>query len=876
VAKSILVTGDFIIDHHIYEGRRHHYSDWNETGVTVKRELGGAALVDRLLAQLLPDGWTSYSAVEDPTKSTAASAQAMAHRPDEAHAFWRPLPAGNPPEKQCWRVSEAMGFGTSRLSDKGTPEPAAWTPASNLPNAPDITVVANGGAALGKPARASVEPAPDSRWIVLKIAAPVMAGSTWHRLKSVAGKLVILVSAAELRKSPVRLSEGLSWEETIQDLLHLLAPGETLAPLTQCRHLVVSFGTEGALWFDLPQQGEARGLDDHTTVRLVYDASAIEGDHAKAIEGDAFGLHSCLVAAVTRQLAIDPANPNLTPGLDGGLCAMRDLLDKGHGAATSQPDGFPAERLAAAIKARPYVYSRATFQSGDATNADWSLLKQSQRATGPAYDLARLVLLRGPIALANVPHLRVGQFVTPDRHEIETLRGLIQVVGTYAKQARAKKPLSIGIFGPPGAGKSFAVKELSSIVPRGKWLEFNLSQSSGPADLISAFHQIRDSVLEGDLPVAFFDEFDSQSYVWLKYLLAPMQDGKFQDGQLIHPLGRCVLVFAGATSWTHGSFGPAPSGRDDEDEPPHCRDFRLSKGPDFKSRLDVYLDVVGPNQRSLLLTSKPAAPGQAERFDGRWFGPDATDIHFPVRRALMIRSALKCSADQKPAVDPGVVHALLHTVKYEHGARSLEKVLRPLVAARPAPLTRSMLPPRSQLSMHVDAAEFSKLCQVPQLPGPWAGLPPDALEKMARAVHETYRELGRQAGWLKPELDKDFQDLPEFYQNSNRAAADRMATILALAGLGLKTGLASASDEERVRTHLEYSLEALAEAEHDGWMQWHFSQGWRYSQKRNDEKKLHDCLRPYRQLSQLETDKDRDAIRHYPDFAREAEMQMVL
>jgi len=48
------------------------------------------------------------------------------------------------------------------------------------------------------------------------------------------------------------------------------------------------------------------------------------------------------------------------------------------------------------------------------------------------------------------------------------------------------------------------------------------------AYLNGAFHQVRDLALSGRTPVVFWDEFDSRELLWLQYLLAPMQDGRFQ------------------------------------------------------------------------------------------------------------------------------------------------------------------------------------------------------------------------------------------------------------------------------------------------------------------------------------------------------------
>jgi hypothetical protein len=879
-SNSILVTGDFIVDRHIYEGRRHRFSEKVESGVRLTPQLGGAALIHSLLVSALEPGqdvptasrWASHLAV---TGSILGPTASHLDAPEQAYAFWRPFPTHAPREKQFWRVSEAMGFGSiPREVDH------RWPQAPDLPAEPEIVVVSDGGLGFrSSPPDWHPERFDAARWIVLKTSAPIMSGPLWTRLASKnRDKLIVIVSAADLRTLPVRVSRGLSWEETIQDLVQALAPTGEAHSLTQCRHLIVTFQSEGALWLDFTRASRGPGRREQTTASLVYDGSALEGDHSSTIEGGAFGFSSCMAAAITRELTFDLERPNLAAALEGGLSAMRDLCEAGHGPATEHPHGFPAERLSSVIRKPTYVYSRALFRWEQAAENDWSVIRESQRGKAATYDLARLVLLRGPIALASVPHLRVGALITADRQEIESLRTLHQVVQRYDQQDSGKKPLSIGVFGAPGSGKSFAVRELAgNLVAHSKWIEFNLSQFNDAADLIGAFHQIRDLVLQGNRPIAFFDEFDAQGYRWLKHLLAPMQDGRFQEGQITHPIGKCIFVFAGGTSWTYETLGPEPDHHStDEDEA--NRMFRLAKGPDFKSRLDAYLNVVGPNPRVVHVTSRDRGQEADEAFGGRWFRLDRGDVYFPVRRALMIRSELKCKPDDKLDIDAGLVHALLRVDRYTHGARSLGKILQPFIAARPGPLRRSLLLPKSQLAMHVSAEGFMELCSnAPSMP--YASHDPlteQQIDIIAPAIHETFRELGRKRGGLKGEIDKELAALSDFYKESNRAAAGRMLEILNLVGLQLVDGLATATDEAAIRSLLEYSLEALAEAEHDMWMEWHLARDWRYGPKTDTAKRIHQCLRPFTQLPKTETDKDRDSIRHYPDFARRAGLKIVL
>ena len=166
--------------------------------------------------------------------------------------------------------------------------------------------------------------------------------------------------------------------------------------------------------------------------------------------------------------------------------------------------------------------------------------------------------------------------------------------------------------------------------------------------------------------------------------------------------------------------------------------------------------------------------------------------------------------------------------------------------------------------MHVDVTEFTRLMLG---------------EEVAAAIHETWRELARQHGWsMQPHLARPYAALAEADKDDNRAAALRIADVLALAGLGLRR--ASDGDEPAIpeaewQAALDQHLEAMAEAEHDGWMAHKARNGWRYDAVRDDALKLHPCMLPYADLEEKEKDKDRDSIRHYPAFAARTNHRIV-
>ncbi len=832
---SVLVAGDVFIDHVVYAGHERRPDSTLQLGTAAADLRGGAALLADVLTAFLPGAAVALAADE--------ATQAAWPR---AFAVFDRFPAGPAAadKRPVWRMREALGFA-------GAPVDVTAFAAEEGAGRPDVVVLDDAGLDFRReaarpawPAAIRDETAEAPDWVVLQGHAPLAAGDLWHHLtadpRGLAKRCVAVVPCPEVRAEQVRVTPGLSWERAAVDLA-----GEfrrhPMAALGKCRFVVVRFDTDGALLADFTAPAAP-------AFRLLFDPANLEGDWAARTPGRVYGYHTVFTAAVAAALAAVPhdaadAAAHIEKGIAAGLSAARRLAVAGHGPAAEAP-AFPFAALAQEVAKPTWAYSAASVPVG---NPKWSIAAAS--ASRPLFGLARRVALKGVSALAGLPFQQFGKLFIVDRKEIESLRGLHRLVTDYARLPRADKPLSIAVFGAPGSGKSFGVKELTRAVLKGDGadevpiLEFNLAQFDGPADLLGMLHQVRDKVLEGRMPVVFWDEFDSKKLMWLQYLLAPMQDGRVQDGQVSHPIGKCLFVFAGGTSHEFAGFGPPAADAE------AWQAFRDAKGPDFKSRLSGYLDVLGPNPR------RTAA------------GPDPADVNFPVRRALLLRAKMGLSGADRLAVEPGLLSAFLEIGQYTHGARSMEKIVEQTrAAAGHGRAGRSHLPPPQLLSLHVDADEFLTLAERD------LAFQADA-EPMAEAYHEFYREkFGGDEHTGKP-----FADLAEFLKDDNRAAARRIGEVLG--GVGLYVVPAhlakSAAGNEDVGRVIEDNLDLLAEAEHDGWAESRRRNGWTPCAEKSMARRTHSSLKPFAALTEREKQKDRDAVLRYADIVAKANYRIV-
>jgi len=304
------------------------------------------------------------------------------------------------------------------------------------------------------------------------------------------------------------------------------------------RFSIVLFGLAGALIVDATDK-------QRPEFTLVYDAENLEGDWARKIEGEVPGQIDCSAAALGFwQASSDDAKPAVLPGVRAGLRAMRKMHAIGHGEVGIEDPRLDLSEVGKAICGSSAEFSvvKVPAPKSRQTAEAWTIIEGLTRPTvnvprRPLTGVARRVALLGPQSIGNMPYQQFGKYFTVDRLEIEALRNLQELMQSYENLESGETPLSIAVFGAPGSGKSFIVKQIARGVLGAKVpiLEFNLSQFDGMKDLCDALHVVRDKALLGRTPVVFWDEFDSQEYFWLQYLLAPMQDGEFREGQLVHP-----------------------------------------------------------------------------------------------------------------------------------------------------------------------------------------------------------------------------------------------------------------------------------------------------------------------------------------------------
>ncbi|MGD0795002.1 MAG: RyR domain-containing protein [Dehalococcoidales bacterium] len=867
--KTILVAGDVTIDWNIARMRRKDGAAqaWTADEVTAACcQPGGAAmladLINAVAKNLKQTAQVNFNVRE--VNLPHGRISPTDNRFHHSYAMWTPLKLNerNPALGEVWRVEEFLGLNPIHA---GAGSGGKLERVEDGLTAPDILVLDD--ANLGFRDAPDLWPkvlsiATARPWILVKIAKPVAQGKLWENLhRKYADRVIAILTAGDLRSSQVQISRQLSWERTAQDLVWELVHNPHVNTLAECKHVIVTFSTAGAILL-------SRKENFVTEATLFFDPYAMEGEWGRDHKGYIVGYNSCLTAGIARELMLNSVKPDVSKGIQSGIAAMRFLHIEGYGKVTGSPGQmhltFPAQQIAevlaenvaclatAQIKALPTMVTDTALTEGARY---WTILEDKN--TGSLEAVSEQIVREGlECALPDVPMGSFGNLKTVDRKEIESLHSISTLIREYAGRYQPT-PFSIAVFGPPGSGKSFSVREVASSVLPGQImpLSFNVSQFTGSEDLYNAFHQVRDVTLSGKMPLVFWDEFDTtfegQELGWLRYFLAPMDEGKFCQGQITHPIGRCIFVFAGATSHSMEAF----SAKLDEQ--------RAAKLPDFISRLKGFLNILGPNRQI-----------------GAGSPMQNTDPYYIIRRAIILRSDFErftphlLDGKKTVNIDQGVLRAFLTAREYRHGARSIEAIIAMSQLAGKRCFERSCLPSELQLGLHVNGPEFYAIIHGIELGN-------DIVEKLAEVSHEIFcDDLRAKHFKYAPVSNKrkkehsslrPYSELPEDEKEQNRNNVrdilDKLASIRYKAVQARDGGVPGNFTVEQV--------EKLAEMEHIRWMKQKRDAGWKYARRTNKARMLHQDLLPWEKLPESEKEKDRVLVEGIPKILSKAGYMMA-
>lgn len=751
--------------------------------------------------------------------------------------------------------------------------------------------------------------------IVLKHSPSLAQGALWkHLIENYADQLTVVISLTALRDRHAVISKGISWDQTIEDLIEEFSNGISAYDLGQAVNVIVHIPGAGVACFSREDPKKKEKLTETQLRYLVFDPDHMEDDWKQLYPGSTFGAGSILTAAMVRHLqqpgsypffiaasrAISAIRKNHAIGAgkydqkssddpfnnfdtDAAHGAIKAIL---HPVKDSKPKPVYAENDYAAVltDAKDCLLNCQTEQTskrhskpGVISSCEIDLLQDVTGYNEGFLSAKALEIVRDgvDVALRSVPKAKYGNFVTVDREEIERINELRSLIEEYCNNPADRKPLSLAVFGPPGSGKSFAIKQLAKqLFPKNRTpLEFNLSQFADQHELNEAFHQVHNSTVRGEIPFVFWDEFDTEKLDWLKSFLAPMQDAVFRDAGIEHPFGKAIFIFAGGTCESFEEFNQLAD-KDVAGKPT----FKELKGPDFVSRLRGYLNVKGPNQ--IQDKAKKRCLEKSEHV-------------YLIRRAMLLRSLLERNAPQiinqatkMASISTGIINAFIHVKEYHHGARSMESVITMGTLRGKNYYGPNALPSPRLLALHVTEDFWKEKITAGELSE-------DVMELMAKVGFEAWREDKKRQGYVydkernddpkkgaltHPQI-KDYEELTENEKQGNRNPVPRRILDLKSKDYRLKKTHQTIEDEQKIqftdktrKDFLDHEelLNGLMELEHQVWLRSHLVNGWEKSTETIDKLRLHTDIQAFKDLEDKQKETNRAIITNTIEELQEA------
>ncbi|MGD9714907.1 MAG: hypothetical protein AB7V46_23030, partial [Thermomicrobiales bacterium] len=410
------------------------------------------------------------------------------------YSFWKQFPRHQASADLAWRMDRFVGWHAAREDRPNAEYRSETQPVSCL--------FIEDGNQLFRSDRSFWQPALDSDadHIVIRQTGELGRGQLWEELIArSADRLTLVCALSDLRREGAPIGRPLSWERTAQDVVAGIRNSETLS---RARRVVVVLATSGAVI-----------VEQDRPSMVLFDPFNQEGDWELTRPGMSYGAGSCSAAAILDELTIQGESGDIGAAVRKGISAARVMFDGGFDGQVV--DGgwritFPIERVASIIADDSTIDSAMQIAEIQ-PNVGWRLFETAY--AGSFRDAAQQIALKGERAAGHeIPIERMGAWSSVDRIEIESMRSLRNIINEYLSHARKTRPLNLAVFGPPGSGKSFAIKQMARVGTTStspiSILEFNVSQFQSVQDLPAALQRVRDQAVAETLPLVFWDEFD--------------------------------------------------------------------------------------------------------------------------------------------------------------------------------------------------------------------------------------------------------------------------------------------------------------------------------------------------------------------------------
>ncbi len=150
----------------------------------------------------------------------------------------------------------------------------------------------------------------------------------------------------------------------------------------------------------------------------------------------------------------------------------------------------------------------------------------------------------------------------------------------------------------------------------------------------------------------------------------------------------------------------------------------------------------------------------------------------------------------------------------------------------------------------------------------------EKIDELAKIIHLDYLDsLGDKRDQNKKPSHNDWEFLPIDFKIQNREQADHIYIKIRAAGC-VGVSLSDSRAEFIIEGNPEL-VETLAIIEHDRWWAHMVLSGWKYGKIRDDKKKIHQYLIPYKELSDEIKQYDRDTVINIPKLIKKVGNKIV-